>query len=330
MPTPVTAAVLIATFNRPDHLRTCLQHLAAQTTAPARMIVVDSSTDDRSVAVAAELGAAYVRNPLGRGHTATSRMLGIAIAGDVDVIAFIDDDAYAAPDWLEQLLRRYGDPLVAGVGGRASNGQPGEENQGLDEIGTFRRDGTLTGYFAADPGRDIDVDHFLGANMSLRLAVVEALGGIQDYYPGTCLREESEIALRMRLAGYRLVYTPDAVVEHVAGAYAKGRRFDARYSYFAQRNHFVLLARVVGRRDPRFRRYLRVALGQVQGDIAYAWRALGRRRLVGSESITSGVGRGITKAASTAAGIATGVALVAAGRIPRAEPSSAVPARQVP
>jgi GT2 family glycosyltransferase len=316
VPPPLTAAVLVATYNRPGFLRTCLEHLADQTVAPTRIIVVDSSSDDRSRSVAGEHRVTYVRNPLGRGHTATSRMLGLAVAGDADVIAFVDDDAYAAPDWLEQLLRRYEDPGVGGVGGRATNGQPGEEALGIDEIGKFHPDGTLSGYFAADPGKDVDVDHFLGANMSLRMSVVAGLGGIHDYYPGTCLREESEIALRARMAGWRLVYTPHAVVEHVAGTYAKGRRFDARYAYFAQRNHIVLLARVVGRADPRFTRYVRVALRQVYDDVAYAWRALARRQLVGAGSVVSGLGRGLTKAVSTAAGLVVGMALVGSGRIP--------------
>ena len=47
-------------------------------------------------------------------------------------------------------------------------------------------------------------------------------------------------------AGYRLVYTPDAVVEHVAAPYAKGRRFDLRYAYWAQKNHLILLIRNFG------------------------------------------------------------------------------------
>lgn len=315
---PATAAVLIATYNRPAYLQRCLERLERQTVAPSRVIVVDSSPDDLSEAVAGAHDVVYLRNPLGRGHTATSRMLGVSVAGDADVIAFIDDDAYAEPDWLEQLLRRYDDPSVGGVGGRASNNQPGEETQGLDAIGMFLPDGTLTGNFAADPGEDVAVDHFLGANMSLRLAAVRAVGGIQDYYPGTCLREESEIALRMRLAGYTMIYAPDALVEHVAGTYAKGSRFNARYSYFAQRNHFVLLGRVVGRHDPRFRRYVGVAARQWRGDLAYAVRALGRGRLLGDESIVSGVGRGLTKAAATGAGIAAGLWLVWSGRIPRA------------
>lgn len=311
--------MLIATYNRPELLTTCLAHLDRQTVTPSRIIVVDSSTDDRSAQVAAAHGGVvYLRNPLGRGHTATSRSIGVAAAGDVDVIAFIDDDAFADPDWLEQLLRRYDDPRVGGVGGRASNGIPGEELEGWDAIGRFLPDGTLTGNFAADPGKDVLVDHLLGANMSLRMSAVRAIGGIQDYYPGTCLREESEIALRLRLAGYRLVYTPSAYVLHVAGPYAKGRRFDARYSYFGQRNHLVLLGRVLGPRDRRFRQYLGVARRQLGADLAYAAGALRRKRLVGDESVVSGVGRGLTKAASTGAGTVVGLALVAARRIPLA------------
>lgn len=317
---PITAAVLIATYNRPELLRICLSRVAEQTVSATSIIVVDSSSDDRSRMVAKDFDATYVRNPFGRGHTATSRMLGVALSGDSDVIAFIDDDAFAAPEWLESLLRRYEDSAVAGVGGRATNGQPGEKDVGRDDIGRFHTDGTLSGYFAADPGRDVDVDHLLGANMSLRLSVVHELGGIQDYYPGTCLREESEIALRARLAGWRLIYTPDAVVEHVAGPYAKGRRFDARYSYYAQRNHLVLLGRVVGRADARFWRYLAVALREVRAEISSAGRSVRRRRLFGSGSIVRGVARGLVKASSGAAGALVGAFLVLSGRIPYARP----------
>jgi GT2 family glycosyltransferase len=314
----MTVAVLIATYNRPDYLRRCLDHLDRQTIAPDQIIVVDSSLDERSAEVVREHGViVYLRNPLGRGHTATSRQMGVA-AASTDIIAFIDDDAFAEPDWLEKLILPYDDARVGAVGGRASNGQEGEEAVGLDSIGQFLDDGTLTGYFAADPGKDVFVDHLLGANMSLRLSVVHTLGGIQDYYPGTCLREESEIVLRMRQAGYLVVYTPSALVEHVAGPYARGRRFDARYSYYGQRNHLVLLARVLGPHDPRFHRYLGVARRQVASELRYTVSAFRRRRLIGEESIMSGVGRGITRAVSTAAGIAVGRVLIGTRRVPRA------------
>ena len=252
-----SASVVVATFRRPDHVRECLEHLAHQTVAPVRIIVVDASPDTLTKNVVAHSRASSTdATSRGIGSTATSRAIGIADVHE-DVVAFIDDDAYAEPEWLERLLRPYADPQVAAVGGRARNGQPGEEQEGIGRIGMLLPDGRLTGFFAADSGEPVEVDHLLGANMSVRMSAVRELGGIRDFYPGTCLREETDIALRMRRAGMRIVYnTPDAVVRHVAGQYARGRRFDARYRYYGTRNHVVLLTTTLGYRDPHVRRYL--------------------------------------------------------------------------
>ncbi|RYV50752.1 glycosyltransferase family 2 protein [Pengzhenrongella frigida] len=305
--TLTSASVVIATYNRPDHVRTCLEHLLRQTQVPEAILVVDASPGADTRAVVEEFdGVRYLRNDLGAGSTATSRAIGVAEVTS-DVVAFLDDDAYAAPTWLAELTRRYADPRVGAVGGRALNGQPGEEVDGADTIGLLRADGTLTGFFAADPGADVDVDHMLGANMSVRRGAVLEVGGIHDHYPGTCLREETDIALRLRLAGYRIVFTPDAVVVHVAGPYAKGRRFDLRYSYYAQRNHVVLLARTVGVRDVRFRRYLVVAGRAAGGELGYAARALGRRHRQEDGSIVRGVGNGVARFFVTLGGVAGGL-----------------------
>lgn len=308
---PSTATVVIATYNRPDYVRVCLEHLFRQTVAPERLVVVDASPDRRTREVVAEFpGVIYLRNERGAGSTATSRAIGVRDATS-EVIGFVDDDAYAEPDWLEHLLLRYADPSVAAVGGRALNGQPGEEREGLDRIGHFLPNGRLTGNFAADPGRDIDVDHLLGANMSVRRSAMEAVGGIHDHYPGTCLREETDIALRLRASGYRIVYTPSAVVRHVAGPYAKGRRFDLRYSYYGQRNHLVLLARTVGTSSAEFHRYLGVACRDVGGELVYAARALGRMLPGRSGSVVRGVGNGVLRAGAMVGGLASGLAAAA-------------------
>lgn len=251
-----TAAVVIATYNRSAYLRECLRHVAVQDLRPAQIVVVDSSEGNETARVVAEVPeVTYLRNLRGRGSTGTAKKMGLE-ATNAEVVAFLDDDAYPEPSWLRELMSRYVDETVAAVGGRASNGIDGEEAVGIDAIGRLLPDGTLTGYFASDPGRDIDVDHLLGANMSLRRNVVDALGGLQDYYPGTCLREETDMLLRMRSAGHRVVYTPDALVRHVAGTYAKGRRFDLRYDFYGARNHVVLLERSLGVRDPHLRAYL--------------------------------------------------------------------------
>lgn len=303
---PRTATVVVATYNRPEYVRTCLRHLQAQTVPPTEVIVVDASDSTETLDVVREFpGVTYLRNNRGPGHTATSRSIGLTAATG-DVLAFLDDDAYADPDWLEQLLVRYDDPSVAAVGGLARRGQPGEESEGIGEIGLLLPNGRLTGFFAANPGRDVDVDHLIGANMSIRRSIANELGGIHDHYPGTCLREETDMLLRMRRAGYRAVYTPDAAVEHVAGPYARGRRFDLRYTYYGSRNHVVLLARTLGLRDRHTRRYVASAAVEVVDQSESAVRALLRRSGKSTRARFRAAGGGALRATALGAGLVVG------------------------
>src|SRR5690606_29699437 len=144
-------------------------------------------------------------------------------------------------------------------------------------------DGRLTGYFAADPGRVIEVDHLLGANMSFRRSALDAIGGIRGNYPGTCLCEESDISLRLGRAGGRLVFQPRAIVRHVAATCAgAGKRFAGRYLYYARPNRLMLLVRVFGWGDPIVRRYV---VATLRAQSKYLWgfvHRLGPRMANGS------------------------------------------------
>ena len=314
----ITASVVVATYRRPDYVRTCLERLEAQTVSPQRTIVVDASPDHETRAVVADFPAVeYRRNDHGAGTLATSRAIGISDLSE-DVVAFIDDDAFAEPNWLEEILRPYRDAGVGAVGGRALNDQPGEEAQGIGQIGLLLPDGRLTGYFAADPGRDLDVHHMLGANMSVRLDAIRAVGGIHDFYPGTCLREDADIGLRIGRSGRRVVYAPNAVVHHVGGTYAKGKRFDSRYRFYGARNHVVLLVTALGWGDPHVRRYLRTAARQVSHEIGTGLRSLRDPKRVGIRAklrgLAGGFRRGAIDVVGTVAGIAAAIAAAASLR----------------
>lgn len=309
----LTVAVVIPTFNRPGRVVDCLRHLGQQSRRPERIVVVDSSSDSETRdALRAFPDVVYVRNPLGRGHTAESRAIGVSLCAE-DVIAFLDDDANARPDWLVELVRRYDDPSIDGVGGSALNGYTGERDEGIGSIGRLLPDGRLTGFFAADPGRDVDVDHLLGANMSFRRRVIDSVGGIHGGYPGTCLREESDLALRVRKRGGRLVYTPDAVVDHLPGEYAKGKRFDRRYVYFANRNTIVLFSRVYGIGSPIVGRYLSLASREVLSELRRSVGALGSASRVGPTTTARTMVGGATRAAAVAGGVAAGFPAAVAG-----------------
>ena len=276
MTPPLSVSVVIITYARPQFLTTCLEHLGALHTPPHEILVVDASPDDRSRMLVAEKfpDVLYLRNDLGPGTMPESRQVGLAHASG-DVVSFIDDDAYVDTLWLDALTAPYSDPSVAAVGGRAVNGIPGEDRDGLGRIGRLLPNGDLTGFFGADPGRLVDVDHLLGANMSFRRSALVSIGGIRGNYPGTCLCEESDISLRLGAAGHRLVFAPQAIVRHVAAPYQTGgKRFDRRYLFYSRRNHLMLLARVFGWSNPLVRRYAVTTVRDQREYLRAAYRLL--------------------------------------------------------
>ncbi|HUD17885.1 MAG TPA: glycosyltransferase [Acidimicrobiales bacterium] len=318
--TAPTASVAVITYERPDFVARCLDHLLVQTRAPLEIIVIDSSAGDETSKLVGERYpmVRYQVCTAGSGAMATARNISYRMASG-DVLAFIDDDAFAEPEWLENLLPHFDDPTVGAVGGRQIRRQPGELTEGVDAIGQLQHDGNLTGNFAADPGRTVAVDHLLGANMSFRRSVLDQIGGIHDGYGGTCVREETDLCLRVAHAGYRLVYTPEAVVEHVAAPYAKGQRFDLRYEYWAQKNHLIVLIRNFGASDPIILRYVWASIRRAVGDIATRTSKAGSRArahdLGGAVRSTGGaVLRASVVVAATGTGAGAGLQLAAADR----------------
>ena len=243
-----TVSVLVATINRPEYVRKCIEHLLAQEPRPDQIMVVDASEDDRTKNVVAEYpGVEYLENPGGRGNLPNSRNAGLKYATG-EIISFVDDDAFAHPAWLSNLLETYDEPNVGAVGGRALDNRPNEENTGVDSIGKLKPNGQLCGFFAAHPGKIIEVDHMLGANMSYRREVLAKLGGFRDDIPtgpsGVC--EDTDMCLRVRQSGYRILFNPFATVDHIAAPQFSGRRFDHRWEYFIRRNQFIMYIRTYG------------------------------------------------------------------------------------
>lgn len=104
----IQVEVCICTYARRDGLRRCLQSLAVQVDAPAfRVIVADNHALPAVAADCVEAGATWpfelqvVHAPQANISVARNACLEAASA---DWIAFIDDDEFAAPDWLAQLF----------------------------------------------------------------------------------------------------------------------------------------------------------------------------------------------------------------------------------
>lgn len=120
-----TVAICIITFRRPEWLARLLASLTELTftgEAPAIRVVVVDNDPDAIAEVACRVSASRLRWPIEyhqepRRGISYARNTALAAAGDVEFVAFIDDDEYAAPQWLDELLRTqrtYQTDVVAG------------------------------------------------------------------------------------------------------------------------------------------------------------------------------------------------------------------------
>ena len=179
------------------------------------------------------------------------------------IVSFLDDDVVITAGWQAAVLAAFDDDSVDAVAGRTRNGQAGEETY-EPPIGRLLPDGSLTEGFASLPAGPVRVDHGIGANMSFRRAVLARLGGFRDDYPGTAMREDTDVYLRIKRLGGRAVFSPDAVVDHLPAPHVKGARFDTRYKLYARRNHMVMLARYDGISSRMLRRWVGRELREVR------------------------------------------------------------------
>lgn len=296
-------SVCIVTYERPVFLARCLESLAQHVSADSQVVVVDASAArQEDIARTAHDSVVYVHAPELAGWMTRSRNEALRwVTGEL--VSFLDDDVVVRPGWESALLQAFADSSVDAVAGRTRNGIAGEEHY-HEPVGRLREDGTLTEGFASLPGSPVEVDHGIGANMSFRRSVLARLGGFRDDYPGTALREDTDIFLRIQALGGRTLFVPRAAVDHLPAPHVHGARFDTRYKLYGRRNHMVLLARNRGIGSPVLRR----------------WTAGQLRDVAGAQ----GLGGKVQRAGVTLAGIGWGAAAMLASARWRSLP----PARQ--
>lgn len=195
----VTAAV--PCYNGARWVAATVGSLWNQTRPPDEVLVVDDGSTDGSADLARAAGARLIRHAANRGLAVGRNTALVAARGHI--LAFIDVDATADRRLIETLLAHFDTPQVAGVGG-----------QGIES----HRE-TLADDWRARHARQWFGPHprprapfLFGLCAAYRRAALYTVGGFN-----TDLRtnaEDVDMGLRLRGAGYRLVYTPDAVVYH--------------------------------------------------------------------------------------------------------------------
>ena len=172
-----------------------LDSVRTQTVPPKQtIVVVDYNVDLYKRLIFTVPDAVIVENAGPKGLSG-ARNTGTAVA-KAEIVAFLDDDAEAAPDWLERLAVLYDDPDVLAVGGLVEPlweaGRPGYFAKELDWI--------VGCTYRGMPKVATEVRNVIGANMSFRADVLDRVGGFntslgrQDAVPLGC--EETELCIR--------------------------------------------------------------------------------------------------------------------------------------
>lgn len=237
-------SVIVITRNRPAMVEGCLAHLDGQ--GAGEILVVDASDDELTEPIVRRAGARYVDFRGAKHQMPASRNLGIARATG-SLLAFLDDDSMARPGWLRALEAQFFGAAIGAVGGRAVD--ENEYTSGNPElVGRLMPDGTRIDNFNADPGRVLDVDRVRGCNMAFRRDLLVRLGGFDRRYTGSNVNEASDMCLRVKQAGFKVLFEPKAVVDHLSApreAIPRDPR-ELRTQFYLARNRAYLLLKTVG------------------------------------------------------------------------------------
>jgi GT2 family glycosyltransferase len=227
--TAPSITVAIATRARPAALERCLAAVAAQTTVPREVIVVDQAPSQAARAAATEQalpGVRYVEQaPLG---LSASRNLALAEAR-TELLAVTDDDCAPEPRWLAALVEAFGgSPARAAVTGPVL--PPGER----PPRGMFPVSLRESAVSADHSGRVLPWAVGTGGNFAGRVDVLRRCGGWDERLgagsPGRA-GEDADLIYRLLRAGYTIRYEACAVVRHDWQTAARRRATRSTYGF---------------------------------------------------------------------------------------------------
>jgi GT2 family glycosyltransferase len=258
--------VIVPTLNREAFLGPTLKDLLEQDHAPLEILVVDQSVSPSSTArtLAGEHPSRLVYHHVTFRGLPLARNFGWQNARN-EAILYVDDDIRCPPDLVREHLQALRRPGVGVVAGGIE--EPNRPRPATPEVGRFR--GWTATPVAGFSWRDEKyVDHARGCNFSTWKRVLRETGGFDESLNvGAALFEELEYCLRVRRAGYRILFQPRAHLTHLVAPSDGCRVPDPRrYARSFFHNQSIVI-----RRHLRWYEKLTALAYQGNRALVYAW-----------------------------------------------------------
>ena len=165
------------------------------------VLVVNDGTDEHVTAIAQQFPVRLINIP--HSGLSVARNTGCEAATGT-IIAYLDDDAWPDPHWLQHLAHTFATTDCAAVGG--PNIPPPTTN-------------TIANLIAHAPGgpvhvllSDTEAEHIPGCNMAFRKTALQNLGGFDPQF--RVAGDDVDICWRFHDSGYKIGFNPGAMVWH--------------------------------------------------------------------------------------------------------------------
>ncbi len=212
-----TISVVIATCNRPERLRECLESLTRSVFARDRFQVV--VVDDGSLQPCLEITRSF--EPELNIRCIRQENLGPAAARNRGVsesssrfLAIIDDDCRTEPEWLSVIVRNLEAAPDVFFGGRT----PNDLSKNVYTLASQTILDAVYAFYNSDEG---DPRFFASNNIALSRDRFVEMGGFDTAFP-LAAAEDRDFCDRWRFRGWPMRFLPDAVVMHAHSMSLRG------------------------------------------------------------------------------------------------------------
>lgn len=141
-----------------------------------------------------------------------ARMVGLE-ASKARAILYLDDDILAVPGLVKRHLEALEANDVSAVVGRVIDLRPRNGKYRKPKVSYLT--GRITGSWDLSEEARGYVNTLIGCNMSFYSDVLNEIGGFDPQFSHIALREEADVAERLKRYGKRIFYEPSAVIVHL-------------------------------------------------------------------------------------------------------------------
>ena len=232
-------SVVIPNWNGKHFLTECIDSLKEQTFRDFEIILVDNGSTDGSAEFAEKRYGDFIRiirNDKNLGFTGGNNV-GIQ-ASKGEYIVLLNNDTWADPRWLEELAKatRFDLPIRM-WGSKVCSYYQRDRIEGVGELIYWDGLCRARGQYEQDHGQYNAMEEILfppGCGAMYRKSLLDEIGLFdEDFFT---YADDSDVGIRARLAGWKCLYVPSAIVYHknsgTAGQYSPLKAF------YVERNRF--------------------------------------------------------------------------------------------